>query len=305
MHETELTDFKSHQRSLRASSARPGRTAPWMQNVLFLVLHLALATTWIITLFYHNRLSVFFDPPVHPSRPWKGSGFNFEHCPAMSHDDPLPDAHHGADTGGAGEASGLQEFEFASASEAVEYVPYRFEQSRWTGEPSEDTSPYEGPPTGAVNLQWRHLVDVGILALNPEQEASLLEPTMPATVNDSTALIQLDVFHQLHCLNSIRKYVYQPVDWRNDNTTDQAAVKYIVHINHCIEYLRQALMCHSDLSVIVHSPRVPHPGPEYPIWKANFSTQHTCRNFWKIHEWAKQYNTSGFEIERWHDAEFA
>ncbi|KAH0559382.1 hypothetical protein GP486_004106 [Trichoglossum hirsutum] len=95
--------------------------------------------------------------------------------------------------------------------------------------------------------------------------------TQPASEEDDTPLVELDVFHQLHCLNSIRNIVYGT----------------------------NAIMCHGDLTPITHKPRRPGYNPLLPPWQPQFAVPHTCRNFQKIHEWAQRYNTSGYVIEPW------
>ncbi|KAF8999311.1 hypothetical protein BDQ17DRAFT_1179819, partial [Cyathus striatus] len=53
---------------------------------------------------------------------------------------------------------------------------------------------------------------------------------------------------------------------------------------HCIEMLRQWLMCTSDIGVItydwIQGRHEPH---------LNFSTKHTCQNFDKIFAWNSQH----------------
>ncbi|KAK2011971.1 hypothetical protein LZ32DRAFT_320239 [Colletotrichum eremochloae] len=71
----------------------------------------------------------------------------------------------------------------------------------------------------------------------------------------------LEVFHQLHCLDMIRRYTYPefyPVDkfrTRKEFMRD--------HIEHCIDMLRQALMCFGDTGLVtfhwVEDTRVPVP----------------------------------------------
>jgi hypothetical protein len=133
-----------------------------------------------------------------------------------------------------------------------------------------------------------------MIALTPEMNATLEHPTQPVSEEDNTPLIQLDVFHQLHCLNAVRNIVYGTNKWYNpDDRQDQ------IHIDHCLDYIRQVLMCHADVTPIVHKKRNPGYNPLLPPWQPNFHVTHTCRNFDKIHEWAAKYNTSGFAIESW------
>ena len=52
-----------------------------------------------------------------------------------------------------------------------------------------------------------------MLALTPEMNATLKHHTQPTSHEDETPLVELEVFHQLHCLNSIRKIVYGTNEW--------------------------------------------------------------------------------------------
>lgn len=70
-------------------------------------------------------------------------------------------------------------------------------------------------------------------------------PTYP----DQTVL-QVDLFHQLHCLERIRHDINN-MAWlvevdpiRDDNEP------YTVHTLHCVDYLRQSLMCQADLTLV-------------------------------------------------------
>jgi hypothetical protein len=60
------------------------------------------------------------------------------------------------------------------------------------------------------------------------------------------------------------------------------------HVAHCIETIRQALMCHVDVT------------PYTWIWSEEkkqmenvFATPHTCRNFEKIRDWASLEKNGG------------
>ncbi|CAG7953747.1 unnamed protein product [Penicillium salamii] len=135
---------------------------------------------------------------------------------------------------------------------------------------------------------------------------ALRQQTAPSSDEDSTPLIHLEVFHQLHCLNSLRRLVY-------NTSTFTTGVNAEMRMDHCIDYLRQvhrlpfqlsgfllieqSIMCHSDVTPLVH---IPHPsGARHggASWMPNFAVKHTCRNFSRIHAWAAQYNTSGWTIE--------
>ena len=101
-------------------------------------------------------------------------------------------------------------------------------------------------------------------------------------------VVQIEVFHQLHCLNYIRHRVY------NQTPEDPGGEGSInIHTAHCIDYLRQVLMCHGDVHPITHFYRETKLRNFWP----NFTVPHTCRNFDKIVEWAETGSLSGMTIE--------
>lgn len=61
------------------------------------------------------------------------------------------------------------------------------------------------------------------------------------------------------------------------------------HVDHCIDSLRQSLMCSSDTSVITW------------VWdenthasRGNLNTVHTCRDFEAIRQWALDHEAKKF-----------
>jgi len=71
---------------------------------------------------------------------------------------------------------------------------------------------------------------------------------LPAPSNQT--VLQVDVFHQLHCLERLRgfltgsKFLYQ----LNPNMTEEEP--YMQHTFHCLDYLRQAVLCQSDMTLV-------------------------------------------------------
>ncbi|KAK1994586.1 hypothetical protein LX36DRAFT_683582 [Colletotrichum falcatum] len=97
----------------------------------------------------------------------------------------------------------------------------------------------------------------------------------------------LEVFHSLHCLNRLRQALYPDY---YDVFADPHDPSREDHIGHCINHLRQAIQCHSDLTPME--------------WKVvgnklilHTATQHTCRDFNKINEWASKRQTRFEDIE--------
>ncbi|KAK2821867.1 hypothetical protein FQN49_007594 [Arthroderma sp. PD_2] len=55
----------------------------------------------------------------------------------------------------------------------------------------------------------------------------------------------LGVYHQMHCLNRIRKSFYPERYYPN-----QTQHEVLQHTNHCFDVLRQALLCYGDISIV-------------------------------------------------------
>ena len=57
-------------------------------------------------------------------------------------------------------------------------------------------------------------------------------------------IVMRSVFHQLHCLDNLRKSIH-PEYYQEDD--DPMHLNY-EHYMHCIDSLRQSLMCFSDIT---------------------------------------------------------
>lgn len=93
--------------------------------------------------------------------------------------------------------------------------------------------------------------------------------------------VAVEVFHQLHCLNLLRQNIYKDYYSPLGGDTSAAAEDLQGHLDHCIDALRQFVMCQGDIGVFsFHYPL--NDGDPWP----NYSTPHTCRNFDSIRQWA-------------------
>ncbi|KAI0128648.1 hypothetical protein BJ170DRAFT_682434 [Xylariales sp. AK1849] len=139
-----------------------------------------------------------------------------------------------------------------------------------------------------VDKMWEYLTD-GVpdtmvsreemmkMGLDPE---GALEITDPATGKRGFR-VAIEVFHQLHCLNLLRqnnyKSHYKPLGGdTSDGTHDLHG-----HIDHCIDALRQFVMCQGDVNVFAF--RFPFgDGDPWP----DYTTPHVCRNYNSLRQWA-------------------
>jgi len=169
---------------------------------------------------------------------------------------------------------------WSPALEAVEYSTVQYNVSRMG-------SPIYTGANDAVDAAWNALAfDIGDQMISHEQMKTLGKPMDSLGVaNPKTGehgfRIGLEVFHQLHCLNFLRKITYKEhYDPLGGDLADPPK-KLRVHLDHCIEILRLNLMCSSDVGVITFHEMPGYDGP----WP-DFSTKHVCRNYDNIRTWA-------------------
>ncbi|PCG89450.1 hypothetical protein PENOC_106480 [Penicillium occitanis (nom. inval.)] len=147
-------------------------------------------------------------------------------------------------------------------------------------------SPFRGYPTSEIDAAWDSITELGLMSVSAQQviesRQSIDSVRFPPEVGDGGYIASVEVAHQLHCLNFLRKQSY--FDYYKDKSieyTDEPAT-IRDHLDHCIEMLRQTLMCNADIGIIVHEWVEHYPRP-YP----NFNTWHQCRNFDDIMDWIR------------------
>jgi hypothetical protein len=105
-------------------------------------------------------------------------------------------------------------------------------------------------------------------------------------LGDDAYVTILDVYHQLHCLNTLRKIVY--AEHYNSSTNGHHSHKdkgerYYIHINHCMDLLMQTIQCTGNVNLItmhwVETQMYPFP---------DMSINKQCINFEKLTEWRKE-----------------
>ncbi|KAK0637155.1 hypothetical protein B0T17DRAFT_520774 [Bombardia bombarda] len=139
-----------------------------------------------------------------------------------------------------------------------------------------ERSPFQGEPSPANDELWADLYDFGITRVSAAEARPMDNKTLPVPDERGGYLVQLAVFHQLHCLNLIRKGIYGDVDFSNIDD-----LMGIEHLDHCIDMLRQSIMCNSDVTPITFARTSLDSS-----MKVVAEVVHTCRSFSKIQQWA-------------------
>ncbi|MCJ1312590.1 hypothetical protein MMC25_006264 [Agyrium rufum] len=121
----------------------------------------------------------------------------------------------------------------------------------------------------------------GLLSLNTRWAAQQSLPTSaPNPYSSEESIYQVDVYHSLHCLalkNKIRKSIVSEEESRQDPKHDK-------HILHCIDYIRQALICNGDLLL----------GTTQDYQDYGLNDAHTCRDYGALMTWVKAHEWKGF-----------
>ena len=89
-----------------------------------------------------------------------------------------------------------------------------------------------------------------------------------------------DMLHSLHCLNALRKHI--DVDHYGNHLKLPEQYRRM-HIDHCIDQLRQAITCHGDMTPV--SLRKVDLGDHQIGLLGETERMHTCRNGMDLKQW--------------------
>ncbi|KAJ3552824.1 hypothetical protein NM688_g3948 [Phlebia brevispora] len=172
---------------------------------------------------------------------------------------------------------------YSPAQEAIVYEVKQFGNGIW------DTTIYEDEPSEEVDQAWNDLYnDFGISQIPEWQADRLPNPSAPFPENPEYYIVQLSAFHQMHCLNNIRKALWSehyvdPVTGELDGLNSH---QLRAHLNHCLDTLRQGIMCAGDVSPIVW-----HWSDEDQGDIINLDIAHSCRSYDSLVTWAKEHKS--------------
>ena len=131
------------------------------------------------------------------------------------------------------------------------------------------------------------------------QYSSLRRLTTPADTTQGY-VGYLESAHQLHCLQAIWGRHHYDKDPENPLYAHMAAkIKEMpdieeAHLEHCVDVIRQRLMCTADASIVtfrwVKGLSTPYP---------NFHTGHTCADYKGLLGWAEGRKADMSKVEGW------
>lgn len=147
-------------------------------------------------------------------------------------------------------------------------------------------TPYKGPPTEEVKQAWARLShDVPFLNLTKNEILALDRSPHSVQYPDEMGggyFGLLEATHQLHCLERVWQDHHLEHFPKAQAEKNKMPLFYEQHYEHCLDIIRQRLMCTADSGIVTFRWVKGTPNP-YP----DFNTRHQCRSWEKLTNFAK------------------
>ncbi|KIN09130.1 hypothetical protein OIDMADRAFT_108896 [Oidiodendron maius Zn] len=136
---------------------------------------------------------------------------------------------------------------------------------------------YVGPPNEEIDSAWKTLLKGRYFKVT-EEEAEMTFGKPHGLYNHPNIgyLMGLDVYHSLHCVEQLRRALDRDHYF---NKETKMAYPDRGHRDHCLDHIRQQLMCHADLTPI---PVIWYEGHRRSFVQSD--VVHTCRNWDRVQE---------------------
>ncbi|KAK7029390.1 hypothetical protein VNI00_014644 [Paramarasmius palmivorus] len=136
------------------------------------------------------------------------------------------------------------------------------------------------PPSDELDAHWENLYNFGISRIPKSQAALLPNKTLPIPGDEEHYIVEL------RCIPQPTLSEHDSQTLHSDYYTHMAmnVGENAAHMDHCVDWLRQSLMCAGDTSVIVWQWE-----EEEQKNKFQGDIAHTCRNFEKLHQWGLEH----------------
>jgi hypothetical protein len=156
---------------------------------------------------------------------------------------------------------------------------------------------WRADPGPEADRAWDKLTWQNVFAISKEEAAKITGGDLSSTVRvpenwgygTDMRLAKLDLGHQLHCLNVIRKGL-SPEYYMKDEIRGRL---YWGHLKHCLHIVLQQILCTANTDLILYN------WQETQRWPVpNFSFERKCRDHKTILDWAEK-QAIPFTKERW------
>ncbi|KAI0834757.1 hypothetical protein F5Y06DRAFT_278337 [Hypoxylon sp. FL0890] len=107
-------------------------------------------------------------------------------------------------------------------------------------------TPFAGDPNAELDQAWHDLLE-GTTIRVAKEDLDYYNVTSLPLADGSGYASELFVTHELHCLKKVRQWIYKDTYFTQIQGLARNELKR--HIDHCIETLRQGIMCRGDVSL--------------------------------------------------------
>ncbi|KAK4170117.1 hypothetical protein QBC43DRAFT_249171 [Cladorrhinum sp. PSN259] len=156
-------------------------------------------------------------------------------------------------------------------------APVKYVNKYLVGDP--DTPKFLGEPRPEMDQAWHELLDGTLIRYSASELIKANNATSVAH-KDGGYVGGLGISHSLHCIKRIKQYLHPDYYYAHES---QDWKELYSHVDHCLESLRQEILCSADVNVYTlkwtkHSrfkPTVKVPQP------------HACVDWDALHEWMR------------------
>ncbi|KAL9106115.1 MAG: hypothetical protein Q9227_008815 [Pyrenula ochraceoflavens] len=171
----------------------------------------------------------------------------------------------------------------------------------------DDGPRYVGVPNLELDRNWEDLVGGRYIRLEDHEveklnkdDAEVADLTQvrasPGVADVSGFYGSVDMVHNLHCLNTIRKQ-FDPEYYETHldaSMKHSHRMKMRMHVDHCIDQIRQAILCHADLTPVTLRP-VTMDDPSADL-VGETERQHTCRDWRAVRKWLTERGKNNMSL---------
>ncbi|KAK1723894.1 uncharacterized protein BDZ83DRAFT_780284 [Colletotrichum acutatum] len=149
-------------------------------------------------------------------------------------------------------------------SPILDDVPIQLESVEVKGTLFNDYTPpriWREQPSEKVDKAWEDMARIEYFGVSGDALRKMgKDPKISVSIPEEWGvgsdkyLVEIDMQHQLHCLNAVRKYAYFDYYYgTNYKNISMAPQRHQAHLAHCIDILLQALTCNPSLDLISHN----------------------------------------------------
>ncbi|KAI0532349.1 hypothetical protein GGR58DRAFT_490579 [Xylaria digitata] len=167
--------------------------------------------------------------------------------------------------------------EKASWSPVQEFIEYELRDLS----SHKERESFGGAPTEEQDDVWDYLINGAFFNASLDELSRAGESLDDlAELTEGGFLASIGVYHELHCLRQIRLYVYKDLYYPKINRTENHYVQK--HVDHCLEALRQTVMCYGNTALSSFY----WPTPHSLIPEPRSNARSVCARWDTIESWA-------------------